>query len=174
MAAVIHERRSVIRLSALIPIAAAAMLAGCATETEKEVDLTTAPGGEGCDVTMVFGSYASGIDGKVLDSVRTWLADNPDMVAHVNETPWGREGERTLCITTTGPEAVTPVFRALRYKVPYKIGPSPITLTSKTGDSFRTERPPERPKKKGSGYSTPRGFPPNNAGPNPRPTPTGR
>jgi hypothetical protein len=174
MAAIIHERRRVIRFSALIPLAAAGLLAGCATEAEKEVDLSTAPGGDGCDVTMVFGSYASGIDGKVLDNARTWLTAHPDMVAQVTETPWGREGERTLCITATGPEAVTPVFRALRYQVPYKIGPSPITLTSKTGDSFRTERLPPRPKEKGSGYSKPRGFPPNNAGPNPRPTPTGR
>lgn len=50
-----------------------------------------------CELRVRFGSYASGIDREALDRVRTALQADA-RTAGLSERPWGREGERDLCV----------------------------------------------------------------------------
>jgi hypothetical protein len=87
------------RLAALL---AAATLLACAGRQEgnmvSEPDGSTSEGEipAHCPLTIHFGSYAMGIDGKTLRRVESLLAGDP-AVTGVTRSPWGREGEVTLC-----------------------------------------------------------------------------
>jgi len=131
----------VIRLSALMPLAAAALLAGCATDSGGE-PAPSIPGGESCDVSISFGSYAMGIDGDAYARVETWLAAHKDLVTDVEVTPWGREGERTVCVMTSSPAAIKPVFSGVVKQLPAVGKKAPITAMSRTGGHFQTKGGP--------------------------------
>lgn len=75
------------------------------------VSLATGPA---CDVSVQFGSYAMGIDGRAFDRVQTWVARHPGLVRTSSVTAWGREGERTVCLTTTTRKGMNTVFRDVR------------------------------------------------------------
>lgn len=76
------------RFTALL---AALVLTGCAS--------TPVPNPAGCDLTVTFGSYASGIDTVLRERiVRTLASDH--RVARTEERRWGREGESTICIVS--------------------------------------------------------------------------
>ncbi|RYF88939.1 MAG: hypothetical protein EON95_19600, partial [Caulobacteraceae bacterium] len=125
-----------------LALAATAMLAAaCATDSGAEPP-PSVPGGEGCDVSVSFGSYAMGIDGEAYARVETWLAGHKDLVADVKVTPWGREGERTVCVTTTSPAAIKPVFSGVVKLLPVEGKKAPITALSKTGGHFHTKGGP--------------------------------
>ncbi|MDB5470334.1 MAG: hypothetical protein JWR84_1894 [Caulobacter sp.] len=125
-----------------LALAATALLAAaCATDSGAEPS-PSVPGGEGCDVSISFGSYAMGIDGEAYARVETWLAGHKDLVADVKVTPWGREGERTVCVTTTSPEAIRPVFSGVVKLLPTVGKKAPITALSKTGGHFHTKGGP--------------------------------
>jgi hypothetical protein len=128
-------------MKTLAAFAALSLLGACATAA---ADPVTPPPGtpkEGCDVTASFGSYAMGIDREAFGRVETWLAKNPALVAEVATTTWGREGERTLCITATSPKAITPLFKGVMTQLPTIGKQAPITLLSRKGGHFHTKAP---------------------------------
>jgi hypothetical protein len=123
-------------------LAATALLAtACATNSGAEPP-PSVPGGEGCDVSVSFGSYAMGIDQEAYGRVEAWLAANPKLVADVKITPWGREGERTVCVTATSQTAIKPVFTGVVKLLPVEGKKAPITALSKTGGHFHTKGGP--------------------------------
>lgn len=123
-------------------LAATALLAAaCATDSGAEPP-PSVPGGEGCDVSVSFGSYAMGIDQEAYGRVESWLAANPKLVADVKVTPWGREGERTVCVTATSQAAIKPVFTGVVNLLPVEGKKAPITALSKTGGHFHTKGGP--------------------------------
>ena len=121
--------------------ATAALLASCATDTGAEPP-PSVPHGEGCDVSVSFGSYAMGIDQEAYARVEAWLAANPKLVADTKVTPWGREGERTVCVTATSQAAIKPVFTGVVKLLPVEGKKAPITALSKTGGHFHTRGGP--------------------------------
>lgn len=70
--------------------------------------------GPACDVSVQFGSYAMGIDGRSFDKVQRYVARHPRLVTTASVTRWGREGEKTVCLTTTSRRGMTTVFRDIR------------------------------------------------------------
>jgi hypothetical protein len=129
-------------LKPFLALAATALLAtACATDSGAEPP-PSVPGGEGCDVSISFGSYAMGIDGEAYARVETWLAGHKDLVADVKVTPWGREGERTVCVTATSPAAIKPVFSGVVKQLPTVGKKAPITALSRTGGHFHTKGGP--------------------------------
>ena len=129
-------------MKTFLALAATAVLAtACATDSGAEPP-PSVPGGEGCDVSISFGSYAMGIDSEAYARVETWLAGHKDLVADVKVTPWGREGERTVCVTTTSPAAIKPVFSGVVKQLPAIGKKAPITALSKTGGHFHTKGGP--------------------------------
>ncbi|MDP1737690.1 MAG: hypothetical protein Q8L23_09640 [Caulobacter sp.] len=67
-----------------------------------------------CDVSIQFGSYAMGIDGRAFDKVERYVTRHPRLVTSSSVTALGREGERTVCLTTPTRRATTTVFRDVR------------------------------------------------------------
>ena len=67
-----------------------------------------------CDVSVQFGSYAMGIDGRAFDKVQRYAARHPRLIRTSSVTSWGREGEKTVCLTTTTRRGMTTVFRDVR------------------------------------------------------------
>lgn len=67
-----------------------------------------------CDVSVQFGSYAMGIDGRAFDRVQRYVARHPRLIRTSSVTSWGREGEKTVCLTTTSRRGMTTVFRDVR------------------------------------------------------------
>lgn len=67
--------------------------------------------GPACDVSVRFGSYAMGIDGRAFDRVQRYIARRPRLIMTSSVMSWGREGEKTVCLTTAnGREGMTTVF----------------------------------------------------------------
>jgi hypothetical protein len=67
-----------------------------------------------CDVSVQFGSYAMGIDGRGFDRVQTYVRRHPGLIRTSSVSSWGREGEKTVCLTTRTRKGVTTVFRDIR------------------------------------------------------------
>lgn len=127
----------------LTVLAAALTLAACATTAEGEAPSgPIAPGAEGCDVAVSFGSYAMGIDQEAYGRVDAWLKTKPDLVADVKVTPWGREGERTVCVTAKSASAIKPIFTGVVKLLPVEGKKAPITAVSRTGGHFHTKGGP--------------------------------
>lgn len=127
----------------LLPaFAATALLGACASEpADAASGAPAAPGDGSCDVTVVFGSYAMGIDTATLERVTTYLEDRRDVVAQSETTAWGREGERTICIDARNDEAARRIYSALEGMAPATAQRGPITITSKFGDRFHSKSP---------------------------------
>ena len=67
-----------------------------------------------CDVSVQFGSYAMGIDGRAFDKVQRYVAGHPRLIRTSSVTSWGREGEKTDCLTTRTPNGQNVAFAAIR------------------------------------------------------------
>lgn len=68
-----------------------------------------------CDVSVQFGSYAMGIDGRAFDKVQRYITRHPRLILTSSVMSWGREGEKTVCLTTfNGRRGMTTVFRDIR------------------------------------------------------------
>ncbi len=68
-----------------------------------------------CDVSVQFGSYATGIDGRAFDRVQRYVARHPRLIRTSSVTSWGREGERTVCLTTfNGRRGANIAFRDIK------------------------------------------------------------
>ena len=122
--------------------AAAASLAACATTESADAASPAAPGdSEACDVTVVFGSYAMGIDGDTFAKVEAYLAERKDVVSQAQTTSWGREGERTICIDAKTDAAAKKIYADLEAMAPKTANRGPITLKSRFGDGFQSKPP---------------------------------
>ena len=84
-------------MSRFAAILTALTLGACASATPPPapIDDAAAP----CDLTVAFGSYASGIDTVLHERIVRSLAGD-SRVAGTRERAWGREGERTLCVVS--------------------------------------------------------------------------
>ena len=131
------------RLAVLLSVAALA--AACATVPADAAQPeggrpSIAPGDENCDVTVVFGSYAMGIDSQTFAKVDAYLKRRAPAVT-ANTTSWGREGERTICVTTRNSKATRKVFTDIRNMAPRVARRGPVEIRSRFG-TFQS-RPPE-------------------------------
>ena len=133
----------------LVAIAAAAVFAAaCATVPADAAQPAgtpsagrpgIAPGDENCDVTIVFGSYAMGIDSQTFAKVDAYLKRRAPAVT-ANTSSWGREGERTICVTTRNAKATRKVFTDIRNMAPRVARRGPVEIRSRFG-TFQS-RPP--------------------------------
>jgi hypothetical protein len=53
--------------------------------------------GERCDLEILFGSYAAGIDGKIHGKITALLTKQGDKITSESKN-WGREGEKAVCV----------------------------------------------------------------------------
>ena len=113
-------------------LAAAALLAGCATAAEP------APAESACNVTVTFGSYAMGIDSETFQQVDAWVESHTDLVPHVTTSSWGREGEKTMCLTTLSPAATKRVYAAIEKMIPRTSRRGPVEVKDDRGRSFQS------------------------------------
>lgn len=68
-----------------------------------------------CDVSVRFGSYAMGIDGRAFEKIQRYITRHPRLIRAASVMSWGREGEKTVCLTTfNGRAGMTTVFRDIR------------------------------------------------------------
>ena len=130
------------RLATLL--AAAALAAACATVPATAAQpegsrLSIAPGDENCDVTVVFGSYAMGIDSQTFAKVDAYLKRRAPAVT-ANTSSWGREGERTICVTARTGKMTRKVFNDIRNMTPRVARRGPVEIRSRFG-TFQS-RPP--------------------------------
>jgi len=98
---------------------------------------TPAPIAAPCSVSVQFGSYAMGIDGKSFDRVERYVARNRRLVAGSNVTTWGREGERTVCITTRSRRATTQVFADIKQLIRKRAERGPTEVKTLDGRVWR-------------------------------------
>lgn len=101
-----------------------------------------APGDENCDVTVVFGSYAMGIDRESFQRVEAYLKRRPNV--RYTATNWGREGEQTVCVDTRNKTQTRKVYSDLRGILPRVSRRGPVELRSNLGQHFQTQSPYER------------------------------
>lgn len=74
-------------------------------------------GTQTCPVMVTFNSACCGIDGTTLATLRTHLQTAPN-IASVTQFSWGREGEKTLCITPQTPADTAAVASGIRALIP--------------------------------------------------------
>ena len=71
--------------------------------------------GLACDVSVRFGSYAMGIDGRAFDKVQRYVVRHPRLIRTSSVISWGREGEKTVCMTTfNGRRGMTTAFQDIK------------------------------------------------------------
>lgn len=78
---------------------------------------TLQPSLEQCDVEIVFGSYAMGVDRDLRSNILRIITSDPD-VADWNEKPWGREGESTVCVHSPNEAATDRLYDRIAALIP--------------------------------------------------------
>lgn len=125
-------------------------LGACAQRTANEAPAPPPPppppppvGGvaQACALTIIFGSYAMGIDGPTRTRVEALLVADRG-VAGFDTRRWGREGEVTLCVRTHSGADASRLFEAVRAMMPSRPR-GPISLRTSGGLSYETP-PPRR------------------------------
>jgi hypothetical protein len=81
---------------------------------------------DGCSVRVVFGSFATGPDTLAMRLITGVLAADP-AVTQVTRSPYGREGEHSLCIRTPNRSAATRLFNDLESAVRGPVS-APVTI----------------------------------------------
>lgn len=84
-----------------------------------------------CDVSVTFGSYATGIDRRAAAAVERLLGADP-AVAQLGRSPFGIEGEYRLCVGTPSSTAAAQLFERLKLVLAQPVT-APVTLTGPTG-----------------------------------------
>lgn len=134
----------------LLVAAALALTAGsalpAAAVTTQGGRASIAPGDENCSVTVVFGSYAMGIDQQSFQKVERYLKRRAPAVRYT-ATSWGREGEKTVCVTTRSAKSARRVFNDIRNLLPQWSQRGPVELRSNQGQAYQTRNPAERPRR---------------------------
>ena len=125
------------RIIALLAIPAA--LAACHAAPEGPAAPPAQPqkaAPDACALEIRFGSYAMGIDSGALQRVEALLAARR---IPVQRTPWGREGEVTLCATPRSAADAERLAREIAALLPG--GPrGPIAVTTAAGFTFQAGR----------------------------------
>ncbi|MDO9222810.1 MAG: hypothetical protein Q7U20_03760 [Caulobacter sp.] len=97
-----------------------------------------------CDVSVQFGSYAMGIDGRAFDKVQRYITRHPRLILTSSVMSWGREGEKTVCLTTfNGRKGMTTVFRDIKALVG-KGQRGPVEVRTLDGRVWRSHPGTER------------------------------
>ena len=81
-----------------------------------------------------------GIDQGTLARVETLLAADRG-VTKVERSPWGREGEMTLCVQTRSGRDATRLFHAIASLAPAEPR-GPVTVSTRSGLTFSAPRLP--------------------------------
>lgn len=91
-----------------------------------------------CDVTVTFGSFAMGIDRRTAAAIEELVRADAS-VTQVTRSPYGIEGEYTLCVLTRSKAAAARLFKRLKQsltqpvKAPVSIQGPPGTFSAPTG-----------------------------------------
>ena len=120
-----------IALAAVIAFAIAAPVAA-------QPSARPGPAPEVCDVSVSFGSYAMGIDQGSYRKTRAYAARSRT-IRLVSETPWGREGERTLCFDARTRKAAGRAFDDLRAMIRAGARTGPTTVATASGRSWTSQ-----------------------------------
>lgn len=120
-------------LSMLIPLPAQAAVAPG----------DTLPDGRPCPVVVSFGSYAMGIDQAAYRKAKAYAARSRS-VRLMRETPWGREGERTLCLDARSRKDASRAFEDLRAMIRVSARTGPTTVATASGRTW-TSQPRQMP-----------------------------
>jgi|GEM_PF-1103338 len=102
------------------------------------------PDPEGCAVSVRFGSYAMGIDSRSFERVERYIARNKRLVASSSVSRWGREGERTVCITTRSRKATTQVFVDIKSLIRHRAERGPTEVKTIDGRTWNANPGPPR------------------------------
>lgn len=126
-----------------IALAAALILALAAPAAAQSYQRVT-PDPEVCAVSVSFGSYAMGIDQRSFERVQRYVASHRRLVARSSVQTWGREGERTVCITTTSRRATAQVFSDVRSIIRKRAERGPTEVRAVTGQVWNSQPGPPR------------------------------
>ena len=126
-------------LAALMILATAACDTGGKTPAGA-APATAAPDGAPapCPLEIRFGSYAMGIDGGTLRRVEQLLAAD-GAVTSVTRTPWGREGELTICAAVRSPADAERLAREIAALFP-EDPRGPLSVRTASGLAFAAGR----------------------------------
>jgi hypothetical protein len=91
-----------------------------------------------CPLTVAFGSYAMGIDAATYARVEALLSADLAVTA-VERTPWGREGEVTLCARTRSPADAERLLDSIAALFP-AAPRGPISVATAAGRTIRAPR----------------------------------
>ena len=112
--------------SAILAALALCLATQAAAQTRAPVvSVTEAP--RDCPLTIGFGSYAMGIDGRAFERVSALLMRDRG-VKRVEQYRWGREGEVTLCARMRTPADARRLFSRVRAMLPVRPR-GPVTVT---------------------------------------------
>lgn len=129
---------------ALRETSAANHAAAAQTTAEAEAQVPATPAAAAttaaCDVEVSFGSYGAGTDRALHDSILSLTRGNADVVT-AEETPWGREGETTLCLHAKDDAAANRIYGAIAAQIPQTGAKAPTTVRHRDGRSRATAYP---------------------------------
>lgn len=117
----------------LVPILAVLTLCAPASAHTRTPITSVAEAPRDCPLTVSFGSYAMGIDGRAFERVSALLTRDRGVRA-IEQFRWGREGEVTLCARVRTDADVRRLAGRARALVPAKPrGPVTISLGAAPG-----------------------------------------
>jgi hypothetical protein len=136
----------------LLPLSLAILAAGCGVRQDaaiaqnqaqpKGAHMVVQPRGAeapaDCSLRIEFGSYAMGIDRGASRAVDELLASDP-AVASVELYPWGREGEKTLCVRLRSEADAERLARAIAALFPAEPR-GPLSVSTRNGLRFAAPR----------------------------------
>jgi hypothetical protein len=109
--------------------------AACAT-----VPTGPSTGTTGCDVEVRFGSYAMGVDTELTRRILSLVQNDPG-VETSTETPWGREGESTLCVDLDSAAGTDRLYGRIAALIPPYSDRAPTTVIHRDGRSHSAVMP---------------------------------
>lgn len=123
------------RVSRLALVILCLTAAACASApTAPSTDTT------GCDVEVRFGSYAMGVDPDLKRRILSIVQNDPG-VETSTETPWGREGESTLCVDLDSAAATDRLYGRIEAVIPPYSDRAPTTVIHRDGRSHSAVMP---------------------------------
>lgn len=117
---------------------AAALALAIAAPAAAQAPGRPAPAPQACAVSVNFGSYAMGIDQAAYRKTQAYAARNRT-IRLVAETPWGREGERTLCFAARTRKAADRAFDDLRTMIRAGARTGPTTVATASGRTWTSQ-----------------------------------
>lgn len=127
-----------VRFDQLAPLFAAVAMTACADRPPAHLaapesrfgsgaqSVAEAAPQEGCSVSVLFGSFATGPDKAAMLAVSRLLAGDP-AATRVTRSAYGPEGEHRLCIQTPDRSSATRLFDSLKSAVREPVA-APVTI----------------------------------------------